>query len=45
MATGRRPSVPPASAMAEPDAPRVLVVDDELQILRALRVVLREAGL
>ena len=24
--------------------PRVLVVDDELQILRALRVVLREAG-
>jgi two-component system KDP operon response regulator KdpE len=26
------------------DAPRVLVVDDELQILRALRVVLREAG-
>ena len=25
-------------------APRVLVVDDELQILRALRVVLREAG-
>jgi two-component system KDP operon response regulator KdpE len=30
--------------MAEPDAPRVLVVDDELQILRALRVVLRDAG-
>jgi two-component system, OmpR family, KDP operon response regulator KdpE len=27
-----------------PDAPRVLVVDDELQILRALRVVLRDAG-
>jgi two-component system, OmpR family, KDP operon response regulator KdpE len=27
-----------------PGAPRVLVVDDELQILRALRVVLREAG-
>jgi two-component system, OmpR family, KDP operon response regulator KdpE len=26
------------------DAPRVLVVDDELQIVRALRVVLREAG-
>jgi two-component system KDP operon response regulator KdpE len=26
------------------DAPRVLVVDDEPQILRALRVVLREAG-
>ncbi|HYM45448.1 MAG TPA: response regulator transcription factor [Solirubrobacteraceae bacterium] len=26
------------------DAARVLVVDDELQILRALRVVLREAG-
>jgi two-component system KDP operon response regulator KdpE len=26
------------------DAPRVLVVDDEHQILRALRVVLREAG-
>jgi two-component system, OmpR family, KDP operon response regulator KdpE len=31
--------VDPAPAM-----PRVLVVDDELQILRALRVVLREAG-
>jgi two-component system, OmpR family, KDP operon response regulator KdpE len=27
-----------------PDAPRVLVVDDELQILRALRVILRDAG-
>ena len=27
-----------------PPAPRVLVVDDELQILRALRVVLRDAG-
>ncbi len=27
-----------------PDAPRVLVVDDEGQILRALKVVLREAG-
>jgi two-component system, OmpR family, KDP operon response regulator KdpE len=27
-----------------PDAPRVLVVDDELQIVRALRVVLRDAG-
>ncbi len=26
------------------DAPRVLVVDDELQIVRALRVVLRDAG-
>jgi len=26
------------------DPPRVLVVDDELQILRALRVVLRDAG-
>jgi two-component system, OmpR family, KDP operon response regulator KdpE len=26
------------------DAPRILVVDDESQILRALRVVLREAG-
>jgi two-component system KDP operon response regulator KdpE len=26
------------------DTPRVLVVDDELQIVRALRVVLREAG-
>jgi DNA-binding response OmpR family regulator len=26
------------------DVPRVLVVDDELQILRALRVVLRDAG-
>ncbi len=26
------------------DAPRVLVVNDELQIVRALRVVLREAG-
>jgi two-component system KDP operon response regulator KdpE len=31
-------------AMADPDRPRVLVVDDELQILRALRVVLRDAG-
>ncbi|HEY3759548.1 MAG TPA: response regulator transcription factor [Solirubrobacteraceae bacterium] len=30
--------------MAVTGAPRVLVVDDELQILRALRVVLREAG-
>jgi two-component system, OmpR family, KDP operon response regulator KdpE len=28
----------------QPPAPRVLVVDDELQILRALRVVLRGAG-
>ncbi len=27
-----------------PDPPRILVVDDESQILRALRVVLREAG-
>ena len=33
----------PASTMAA-DAPRVLVVDDEPQILRALKVVLREAG-
>jgi two-component system, OmpR family, KDP operon response regulator KdpE len=30
--------------MSTPSPPRVLVVDDELQILRALRVVLREAG-
>jgi two-component system KDP operon response regulator KdpE len=30
--------------MAVDAAPRVLVVDDELQILRALRVVLRDAG-
>ena len=30
--------------MAVTGQPRVLVVDDELQILRALRVVLREAG-
>jgi two-component system KDP operon response regulator KdpE len=30
--------------MADTDRPRVLVVDDELQILRALRVVLRDAG-
>ncbi|HWY19556.1 MAG TPA: response regulator transcription factor [Solirubrobacteraceae bacterium] len=30
--------------MTNADAPRVLVVDDELQILRALRVVLRDAG-
>jgi two-component system KDP operon response regulator KdpE len=30
--------------MTNPDLPRVLVVDDELQIVRALRVVLREAG-
>ncbi len=30
--------------MNPPDPPRVLVVDDELQILRALRVVLRDAG-
>ena len=27
-----------------PRAPRVLVVDDEPQIVRALKVVLREAG-
>ncbi len=27
-----------------PEAPRILVVDDESQILRALKVVLREAG-
>ena len=26
------------------DLPRVLVVDDEPQILRALKVILREAG-
>ena len=26
------------------DRPRVLVVDDEPQILRALRIILREAG-
>jgi two-component system, OmpR family, KDP operon response regulator KdpE len=32
------------SEQAPKGAPRVLVVDDELQILRALRVVLREAG-
>ena len=31
-------------AVDAPGAPRVLVVNDELQILRALRVVLREAG-
>jgi two-component system KDP operon response regulator KdpE len=30
--------------MASSDAPRVLVVDDEPQIVRALKVVLREAG-
>ena len=30
--------------MSEPPRPRVLVVDDEQQILRALRVILREAG-
>jgi two-component system KDP operon response regulator KdpE len=30
--------------MSEPSRPRVLVVDDEQQILRALRVILREAG-
>jgi two-component system KDP operon response regulator KdpE len=30
--------------MGSSEAPRVLVVDDELQILRALRVVLRDAG-
>ncbi len=32
------------AADATPAKPRVLVVDDELQILRALKVVLREAG-
>jgi two-component system KDP operon response regulator KdpE len=32
------------AAQAPPARPRVLVVDDEPQILRALRVVLREAG-
>jgi two-component system KDP operon response regulator KdpE len=30
--------------MTDPPRPRVLVVDDEQQILRALRVILREAG-
>ena len=30
--------------MNDPPRPRVLVVDDEQQILRALRVILREAG-
>ena len=30
--------------MASTDAPRILVVDDEPQIVRALKVVLREAG-
>jgi two-component system, OmpR family, KDP operon response regulator KdpE len=30
--------------MTDPPRPRVLVVDDEPQILRALRVILREAG-
>src|ERR1700733_12129718 len=35
---------PSFSVDAAPAVPRVLVVDDELQILRALRVVLREAG-
>jgi two-component system, OmpR family, KDP operon response regulator KdpE len=30
--------------MSDPPRPRVLVVDDEAQILRALRVILREAG-
>ena len=34
----------PSSIRSTPARPRVLVVDDELQILRALRVVLREAG-
>jgi two-component system KDP operon response regulator KdpE len=33
-----------AISMAADAQPRVLVVDDELQIVRALRVVLREAG-
>jgi two-component system, OmpR family, KDP operon response regulator KdpE len=33
-----------AISMAADALPRVLVVDDELQIVRALRVVLREAG-
>ena len=37
-------SGPSFSVDAAPATPRVLVVDDELQILRALRVVLREAG-
>ena len=31
-------------ACMDGEAPRVLVVDDEMQILRALRVVLRDAG-
>jgi two-component system KDP operon response regulator KdpE len=35
---------PSFSVDASAAKPRVLVVDDELQILRALRVVLREAG-
>jgi two-component system, OmpR family, KDP operon response regulator KdpE len=35
---------PPSAAPDPQSPPRVLVVDDELQILRALRVVLREAG-
>ena len=34
----------PDSEASAPTAPRVLVVDDESQIIRALRVVLREAG-
>jgi two-component system, OmpR family, KDP operon response regulator KdpE len=33
-----------ATASTPPKRPRVLVVDDEAQILRALRVVLRDAG-
>jgi two-component system KDP operon response regulator KdpE len=31
--------------MSGPARPRVLVCDDEQQILRALRVILRDAGL
>jgi two-component system, OmpR family, KDP operon response regulator KdpE len=38
------PHTSPPDAPNPRPAPRVLVVDDELQILRALRVVLREAG-
>jgi len=33
-----------ANAPGAPPRPRILVVDDEQQILRALRVILREAG-
>ena len=43
----RSPSSPPrrgAGANVSSPRPRVLVCDDELQILRGLRIVLREAG-